>query len=500
MRDLPRSEKRTTVCCVWTEADLAALLSGLSENALFVDLTRQGMTPFFAAQQICGQLGQSFGRVLADLPPILLPSNGKIEAIHIGSWIDFELFGDVARIAADRVTTMAETRGYDALVVLLPAVEAELTRADGLLIGTLVQAAAAQDAQIILTFPNTGYALPSEWTGGLESVYEPNIQHRCPAALPPGLIPEGLRPKLALLGYTMPTPCVAPNGVRILAPKYRFAKGPAISDALAAYAVHWDWVGAPFVLNRMPAQRVARYAWEALAARDAEFATRLASQALLHDGDKSFARTTLGTIHIINQAYSELANTNGATETDKINLAWGKTLAGDVSAAIETFKTAEPQNAVLGLYLRNITALAHFRNGNKAEAWKLQHEIQEQLGELVPASPHLSFINNLNMSRLARDEKDYGTAQSLVNAAFDARRPGLSEHDEFYYLVQSASIAQNPVEKNSYWQNADKVFSGQKHPGAIPSRSFRTVVGRAPNKFEPREIAVAAALESRTSL
>ena len=499
MRDLSGSEPRTTLRNLWSEADLTALLSELSDQALIVDLTRQGMAPFFAAQQICEQLGEKFEGILEDLPPIILPSKGTIEAKHIGSWIDFELFGDVARIAADRVSALAVTRGFDALVVLLPAEKDQLSRADGLLIGTLIQAATVLDAQIILTFPNTDYDLPVEWTGEMEAPATSSPHPTCKPALPPGLITEGLLPKLALLGYKVPTPCVAPNGAQLLAPEQRFAVAPEIPDVLAAYATHWEWVGVPFVLDKMPAQRVARLAWEALTARDAELATRFASEALLHDGDKSFANTTLGTIHIINQAYGELANSSAASETDKINVAWGNTLAGDASAAIETFKRAEPENAVLGLYLRNISALAYFRNGNTAKAWQLQHEIQEQLVELKPASPHLSFINNLNMSRLARAENDHDRAQALVDAAFEARRPNLSEHDELYYLVQSASIAQEPADVNACWQNARKVFSEQKHPGAIPSRSFRTIVGRLPHKFENRESAVADALERRVA-
>jgi hypothetical protein len=475
---------------ILSDADLEALMVSLSSRSLVIDLTRRGLTPFFAADQIAAQTRQTVASFLDDLPPVLLPTDGRLGAEHIGSWIDFELFGDPACILADRLATDLGARDVDHLAVLLPPSVDDLTRADG-----LVVAAVARIAQrVTLSYPGTGYALPTDLGLSTEPPLGPAPIND--PALPPGCLSPALRTKLGILGYPVPPGIATSNGTTWLAPCHRAAAEPSVPPALADMAAGWGWKGQFYRLLTASADTLAQDAWRALAAHDADLAGHLAERAVACDDQSDFARTALATIRIIAQDYDALTQSEAPTHTDRLNRAWGAALSGDPVQAKAEFSNAQHAGGAdaISLYLRNISALAHLRTGDIAGAWRLQHQIRDALATLDRPSPHLVFINSLNMARLARHQGDRAAARDHLAAAFAARDPEQSEHDRLYHAVLSASVAEAPDVRRQ-WQDARAVFAQQAHPGAIPLRSFRSITGRAPRRFERRDVAVAEALD-----
>ncbi len=486
---------------IWSNRDLAAAFARCGPHGLILDLTRRGLSPFFAAGQLCRQIGLDPESLVAGLPPVLLPRSRQVEAAHIGSWIDFELFGDAPRIVADRLARAMAGRRTDQLLVLLPPDIRDVPRADGLVIAGLARAVSATRTAITFGFPDTVYSLPEDW--GIACAATDRRSEADPAlpaaGLPPGPDHPGIRERLALLGHPLPDPVPAPNGLGYFAPMHRFAASEPVPAAVAGFAAHWGWLGLPLVLGSASAEELAHHAWRALAALDGELAMDLARRALDRPGDTDFAQTTLATVHIINQAYDALARLAGRTTTDSLNQAWGQSLAGDAEQACAVFAKAKPQDTTaMALYLRNIAALAQFRAGDVDAAWALQTEIRDALRMSSAPFPHLVFINNLNMARLARAQNDPGTARDRLHAAFAARGAYPSEHDRLYYEVLSAGIAPDPETARLCWQRARAIFDAQDHPGAIPQRAFRSITGRLPRRFEAREHAVDEALARRT--
>lgn len=470
----------------WSEDELAGLLGRCGPRSVILDLARRGLQPFFGAEQVCRQIGLEQEAMLAGLPPVLLPMTGEVGAEHVGSWIDFELFGDAARIVADRVSRAAAARGVDHLLVLMPSTAEHIPRADGLLLAGLAQGADT----VTLAFPGAPYALPEAWAIRCRaSVSAPGDLPE--ANLPPGPLSHALRTKLALLGYAVPGAVTAPNGWSYFAAAQRYAPEPDVPQVLRDFAADWGWTGLAFTLDTLDAGATAALAWQAMAAHDSELAITLAERASRRPGDQAFARTALATLCIIDQDYERIGEIAAGSQTDRLNRAWGSTLAGDAASARAEFDHARPtENAALALYRRNITALAEFRTGNVAQAWAHQRGIRDTLERMDRPSPHLRFVNALNMARLARSEGDRAAARAYLETAFAARGDGLSEHDLLYREVLRAGIAVDKAEARRCWQRAKAIFEAQTCPGAIPKRAFRTIVGRLPERFEAREQAV----------
>lgn len=478
----------------WTRRDLARLFAACSPRSLILDLCRRGLTPFFAADQICRRFGLDLSAMLADLPEVLLPDAGSVEARHIGSWIDFELFGDSARIVADRVCQAISGKGIDHLVVLMPATIDDLPRADAMLVAGLVRQVDAMNGRVTLAFPGGGYDLPADLCIDC-TVPQGKHEVLLPATLPPGPISPAFRSKLDMLGYKAPPAVAAPDDMSYFAACDRFSAAPRVPQTLMTYAENWGWRGLPFTLDALDARQTALFAWRAIGARDADLATCLVELAASRSGDRTFAQTTLATIHIINQTYDALAEIAPHDATGQLNRAWGATLSGDADAAVATFAQAQDtDNPVIALYLRNIAALAHFRAGDLATAWKKQYEIRDALKHLHPPSPHLFFINNLNLSRLSRAAGDLAEARRYLEAAIAARASGTSEHDDLYAEVLRAGVSGGTETARQHWVRACTIFEAQGHAGAISRRAFRSITGRNPRKFELREIAVREAL------
>ncbi|MBY4891198.1 hypothetical protein KUL25_00290 [Rhodobacteraceae bacterium N5(2021)] len=480
---------------IWSEDQLRDALARCAAQSLIVDLTRRGLAPFAAAHQVTAQIGETIEGLLSDLPPVLLPNAEGVAAEHIGSWIDFELFGDPARILADRVALRVTKHNPDRILILMPHTAEDLTRADCLLLARL---AAMLPARISLGFSCGAYVLPDDL--GVEVIATMPRTMAGAARFPPGSMSVQMQSKLALLGSGIPQGVAAPNGQIYLPPNVRFEGGDFKPDAVAPYAAQWGWSGLPFLIDSADAGTLARFAWRALAARDADLAIHLARLAVERPGDKAFATSALATILIIAQSFAELARIGG--EDSNLNRAWGETLAGSAQGAASTFQAAADADdtSAMGLYLRNISALADFRVGKPEVALAKQLSIRAALEADPNPSRHLIFINNLNMGRLARAEGDSSRAAELIAAAFAARGEQVSEHDALYREVLLADVAETDDLAARHWAAAAEVFAAQTHPGAISMRAFRKLVSRPPRPFEMREIAVAEALRAHAPI
>lgn len=477
---------------VWTEAEVVAQFKRCSSQSLILDLTRRGLRPFEAAHQVATQCGASVEALLSDLPPIELPKSSAISVKHVGSWMDFELFGDSARIIADRVGALLEKTNIDRLLIMMPPHLDDLPRADGLMIASLINIKAES---ITLTFPQAIYPLPTDLGVHINAeILAPSILGD--AHLPPGPVTELLAKKLVMLGVDIGPLVASADGSQFIVPCKRFEDPSLIPDMVSIYAPQWGWDGLAFILNSADADTLARFAWAALRSRDADLAEYIANRAIAAPGDRSFAQSTLATILIINQSFEKLAKVS--TDSGDLNRAWGEALAGSADMATEAFGNANVKpNDVMALYLKNISALAQFRVGNVNVAWATQNTIRGVLDNMDSPAPHLRFVNNLNMGRLARAGGELATAKDLITKAFDARGPHISEHDLFYREVLLADTASTSKDRKAYWNSAATIFMAQHHPGAIPMRAFRKVVSRSPRVFEARELAVAEAINQK---
>lgn len=480
---------------IWSRDQLRDAFAGCTARSLIIDLTRRGLVPFEAAQQTTAQIGETVEGLMADLPPVLLPNSEGVAAEHIGSWIDFELFGDPARILADRVALRVKEHEPDRVLILLPPRAEELTRADGFL---LAQLAATLPARMKLGFPGGVYALPKDL--GVEvTVTMPRVLEGA-ARFPPGGMSAQMHSKLALLGTGIPQGVEAPNSQIYLPPAVRFEGLDFNPGSVTPYAVQWGWSGLPFLIDSADAGTLARFAWRALAARDADLAIYLARLAVERPGDTVFATSALSTILIITQSFAELVRIGG--EDGDLNRAWGETLAGSAQGAASAFQAGADanDNSAMGLYLRNIAALADFRVGKPKRALAKQLSIRAALEANLNPSKHLVFINNLNMGRLARAEGDGPGAEELITAAFAARGAQISEHDALYREILLADVGEADGRAARHWTAAAEIFAAQSHPGAISMRAFRKLVSRTPRRFELREIAVGEALRAHASV
>lgn len=493
MADVGALTPRYSTQIVWSAAQLQAQFASCSARSIIVDLTRRGLAPFEAARQVTAHFETTPQALLQDLPPVLLPSGARVTAAQIGSWIDFELFGDPARILADRVRALVAERDVDQMLVLMPATPSDLTRADGLLLAQLVDLLSSQDRAAILAYPKSAYALPDDLGLGTSDAVSSEGIGRTPQ-FAPGPESSGLRSKVAMLGGETPEGLTAPNGFAYIAPCDRFVAKCRYPETLSHYAADWGWGGLPYLIDTAGADTLARFAWKALEARDVDLAVYLARQAVERDGDQAFARTALATILIIGQSFSELAQIPG--DPEDLNRAWGETLAGDAKGAVMAFdQSASGGDTAMDLYLQNISALADFRTGNRDLAWSKQMGIRAALDATPDASSHLRFINHLNIGRLARAKDDMAEAASNIAQAFKMRGALLSEHDAFYREILLADVAASPAAAQTHWAEAADIFARQAHPGAISIRAFRKVVSRPPRPFELREHAVALALQ-----
>ncbi|MFY9238117.1 MAG: hypothetical protein WAO78_04425 [Roseovarius sp.] len=486
-----RASGRLEACEIWSEGQLRDAFAECTAQSLIIDLTRRGLVPFDAAHQVAVQIGETVEGLLADLPPVLLPGPEGIAAEHIGSWIDFELFGDPARILADRVSARVAEIAPDRVLVLMPPMVEDLIRADGLLLARL---AAAVPGRISLGFPAGVYRLPDDLSLAVTPT-QPRTREGS-ARFPPGAISQQMQSKLALLGVCTWQGVVAPNGLVYLPPSVRYENARFTPSGAAPYAPQWGWAGLPFLIDGAEAGILARFAWRALAARDADLAIFLARIAVGRKGDTKFATSALATILIIAQAFAELARIGG--ENGDLNRAWGETLAGNAQVAASAFHEAAgvKDTSAIGLYLTNISALADFRIGRKDIAWGKQRSIRAALEADSNPSKHMVFINNLNMGRLARAEGDGPGAAQLIAAAFLARDAQISEHDALYQEILLADVAHTDDLAAQHWAGAARIFARQCHPGAISIRAFSKLVSRPPRPFEMREQAVAEALRA----
>jgi len=475
-------------------------------DRLILDLVRPGLRPHFAGGQLADQLGLEVAALLEDLPPVLLPENGVVEARHVGSWIDLELFGDSAWILADRLAAAIAKRAPDVLVVLMPPEPDELVRGDALILARTARAVHRRGGAVVLGYPGRVWPLPPALGIRAEVGAKAALDTRLPAAtgmarIGGGLAPEQAR-KLELLGLGGAEPIRRPDGALLFAAVDRLGKPAPLSAVAAGFLEGWDWLGLPLLAeDRLDAATLCGFAWRALAARDGGLGCRLADLAVRRFPDDAAAQLCRSSIHIIEQDYAAVAAGPGAADEPGVALgrAWGKALGDDPAMAWRHFAEACRTAAedALGLYLRNIAALAAFRCGERREAWRLQREIAAALDRGAVDSPHLVFLNRLNMGRLARAEGRSGEARGLIETAFAARAGQLSEHDHFYRAILLAGLDApdgGDGRPSDHLLEAAAVFAVQDHPDAIPRRTFRSLTGRPLDPLETGSAAVADAL------
>ncbi|MFB9240505.1 hypothetical protein IV454_25065 [Massilia antarctica] len=113
---------------------------------------------------------------------------------------------------------------------------------------------------------------------------------------------------------------------------------------------------------------------------------------------------------------------------------WGLVMSGSHQAALPYLTKAlamfEPKAMdKTYLFLMNITAFAHLRNGDHEAAFKLEKRIEQLLDDPTLGDARIAFVNSINLARLYRYRGELDESQTYYGRAFSTVEGGRTDTD-----------------------------------------------------------------------
>lgn len=176
-----------------------------------------------------------------------------------------------------------------------------------------------------------------------------------------------------------------------------------------------------------------------------------------------------------------------------ISKGWSQTFSGGYKEAEYCFSEAlqlqdETSHPLDMLYLKNIHALAKFRNGKYDEALRDELDIHKSLKDLKRPEYPLEYVNAINTARLYSYGKQFNEAASFYSKAFDTCQDSYTDSDLVYQSVCRARICEKMQDLSNarkHWLRAAIYWLSMEMRENISRRAANSILGSSatPQKF-----------------
>ena len=504
--------------------ELKRLIAGFeSRRVVVADLSLGAWRPNQLAHEIAPQIGLTLDDPASG-------DRGRTQAVDsasVGRWIDAEAEGDSAtraglamasRISA-RLMATAPMHGRAIILVLAPRFGLPWGRENLALLRYLAEAAAPFEFGVVLVA-----AGPPTQTGDefITASWQPMPSTEASAAteatelaLVPGVVDVGVS---EAVGGANALDLKLASGQILIAPERRAPPADATASAMAAlenadrprwlrtYARYWRCLADGVVMPLIAAS------WAVVGAGGADIALRLmerCAQAAIDAQQRAAADHTLQSLRLIQQRYDDMAAQPDPTSdtppytAEKLRQlkAWGCVMAGrpkDAHAYMDAALNADhfSDDPLMDLYLRNITALIRFRNGDLDGALALEADIELRIEEHSEPLWHLRYLNAINTARLMHSAGRLEDSAAYYRQAFAVTDGVRIPHETFYTSLCWARLSEaqgDRAEAFRHLLHAGLHWTANPTPETLGWRAAAAAVKQRTAHADPEAISAALA-------